>query len=68
MIDYQNLRLFHQHGSEWGELRRKDAHDAADRDPEHRYGEHPQFFRCDRCDEDVMVSTTDPRSGLAPRE
>lgn len=68
MFDYQNLRLFHQHGSEWGELRPKEAHDAADRDPEQGYGEHPRFFRCDQCDEDVMVATTDPRSGLAPRD
>ena len=67
MIDYQNLRLFHDHGGEWGELRRTEPHDAADLDPEKGYGEHPTFFRCDRCDEDVLVTTGDPRSGLAPR-
>jgi len=66
MIDYQTLKLFHQHGSGWGELRPKEAHDPADLDPERLYGEHARIFRCDRCDEDVLVTTEAPKSVLAP--
>jgi hypothetical protein len=63
MIDYQNLRLFHQHGSEWGELRPREPHDPADLDPEQRYGSHTRFFRCERCAEDVMVVGGDQGPG-----
>lgn len=63
MIDYQNLRLFHQHGSDWGELRPREPHDAADLDPEHRYGAHPRFFRCDRCEEEILVVEADQAPG-----
>ena len=64
MIDYENLRLFHQHGAEWGELQPKEAHDPAQRDPERDWGTHGRLFVCTTCDEEVMVQAGDPRSGL----
>lgn len=62
MIDYENLRLFHRHGSDWGELRPREAHDPAEHDPERSFGQRPRLFRCLRCDEEVMVVAGDPEA------
>jgi hypothetical protein len=49
MIDYQDFKVLHRHGTEWVEGRPIDPHDLAARDPERLWAKHGQLFECETC-------------------
>ena len=55
VIDYQNLRLLHHHGESWTPMRPRPDHDSAASDPERTMLRHGVVFRCEMCDEEVIV-------------
>jgi hypothetical protein len=60
------LRLTHRHSDgSWSELEPR-PHDAAERDPEQRWGA-SQLYVCRRCDEQVLVETSGDSPSDPPR-
>jgi hypothetical protein len=61
MQDYQNLKLMHYHGDEAASMSESTSHhDAASHDAEHGVGWYRRIFRCDTCDEEVIVDVKLP--------
>ncbi len=61
MIDYQNMKLMHYHGDEAAAMSETTSHhDAASHDLEQGVGWHRRIFRCNTCDEEVIVEIQPP--------
>lgn len=54
-----SLRLQHRHtDGTWGSLEPRSHHDAADHDPERKWGS-GEIYACTTCDEEVHVDTVE---------
>jgi hypothetical protein len=74
VIDYQNMKLMHYHGDDRVEMSETSSphHDAASHDEERALGWYRRVFRCNTCDEEVVVEARPSgdearRSGDEPR-
>ncbi len=59
MVDYGDFRILHPHDGEWSEMTRE-HHDAAEHDPERRWGRGAKLFKCAKCEERVVVVPRSP--------
>jgi hypothetical protein len=62
-MDNRDFRILHPHDNEWVTMSRK-PHDAADLDVERKWGAGAVLYKCDRCDEGIIIQPTAP---MVPR-
>lgn len=60
MFNIEMARLMHRHGDEWVELSPVADHSPDSRDPERRLLHGERAYRCNECDEEVILKLPDP--------
>jgi len=64
MINFQALRLMHRHGGDdYALMPEAREHGSADHDPERGWIRAARIFRCEGCDEEVIVVPPDDEPG-----
>ena len=68
MFDYQTVRLLHHHGNQdWVAMSPATDHDPAFHDPERAWLEGATIYKCNECDEKVIIAPPDDRGETSPR-
>jgi len=55
MLDYKTIQLMHVHDDERVPMVERSHHDAADHDPERRWGVGARIFRCTSCHDEIVL-------------
>ncbi|HEY6057924.1 MAG TPA: hypothetical protein VIV06_07815 [Candidatus Limnocylindrales bacterium] len=67
MINPDIVRLLHRHGDSWTRLNPVEHHSPADHDPERDWSRRGRLFRCDSCDEEVLIVPEGAERPIEPR-
>jgi hypothetical protein len=68
VIDYQTLKLLHQHGNDWAEMHPRAPHSAAELDPERDWATEGVVYVCQCGDAFSVAPSREPEPTLHSRK
>jgi hypothetical protein len=67
VFDYQTIKLLHRHGNDdYAPMTEASEHNSASHDPERSWLRSARIFRCDRCDDEVVITPAAEPKGEEP--